>query len=321
MEAVQKINNTLYISKYRPVSLKSTILLPRLRTYLTGDDDNSIKLENNILMVGRPGMGKTTIAKIIENNFDTMKINASKDMNMEALRTDVTDFCRTMDIMSDTPREKVVYLDEFDGVKPAVQDALRAFIEDYEIYVKFIATCNDISSISAGMLSRFTILDFEPESMEETNFLKNKYGARLKNIADKEDIKISNEEILSIINKQFPDLRSMTSELQYIKKVGIPLTNKAYIDEELYNLIISPKDTAITYEIILTKYSTNIQSLLGSLGRNFAMWIFEKYPQKGTAVAKAIPIVVKYSNMLRTCIDPVVLACALIYELQNTFKN
>ena len=148
----------------------------------------------------------------------------------------------------------------------------------------------------------------------------NKYAARLKTIATKEEISISNDDILNIVNKRFPDLRSMTMDLQYIKKIGVVNSSETFLDEDLYKLILSPIDTAKTYEIILTKYSLNVQSVLNSLGRNFATWIFTNHPNKSTAVAKSIPLLVKYSDMYKNCIDPVILACALIYELQNTFK-
>ena len=317
MESLEKMKS-MFTIKYRPSTISKTILLPRIQKYLTNDTDDII-IDSNILMVGKPGMGKTTVAKIIESKYDTLKINASKDLNMDALRNEVTDFCRTMDIMSDTPREKIVYLDEFDGVKLAVQDALRAFIEEYELYVRFVATCNDITPFTGPMLSRFTILNFEPENMDEQNYLISKYGGRLRSIAKNENIVIDDASILKIIEKKFPDFRAMTANLQYIKKTGISTSSISFIDDEVFNLILNPVSTENTYELILTKYSANVPKLLDSLGRSFSSWIFEKHPNKSTALAKSIPVLANYSSMFKDCIDPVILACALIFELQKIY--
>jgi len=319
MESLERMNS-MFTIKYRPSTINKTILLPRIQKYLTNDTAD-IVIDSNILMVGKPGMGKTTIAKIIESKYDTLKINASKDLNMEALRNEVTDFCRTMDIMSETPREKIVYLDEFDGVKSLVQDALKAFIEEYEKYVRFVATCNDITQFTAPILSRFTILNFEPENMDEQNYLISKYGGRLRSICKNENIDLDDAAILKIIDKNFPDFRAMTTNLQYIKKTGVSKNYLNFLDEDVFNLILNPVSTENTYELILTKYSANVPKLLDSLGRNFSSWIFEKHPNKGTALAKSIPILANYSNMFKNCVDPVILACALIFELQKIYNN
>lgn len=135
------IVNKLYWSKYRPKKIEAMILLPRIQKEIL-NKQGELQLSSNYLFVGSPGLGKTSLAKIIAPE-GALHVNASYNSSIDDLRDQVTEYCKTGDIFgkSSVDGYKIVFLDEFDGVSQKYQDALRGFIEDFESRVRFIATC------------------------------------------------------------------------------------------------------------------------------------------------------------------------------------
>ena len=67
-----------------------------------------------------------------------------------------------------------------------LQEELRAFIEQFEHKVRFIATANNVSKIIDAMHSRFNIIDFTPKNQDEIKQIKVEFAKRLINLADVE---------------------------------------------------------------------------------------------------------------------------------------
>ena len=87
-----KQENSLWVEKYRPQTLKDYIgnelLKEKVQSYL---DNNDVP---HLLLYGKAGTGKTTLAKIISNTIecDYMVINASDENNVETVRNKVKNF-------------------------------------------------------------------------------------------------------------------------------------------------------------------------------------------------------------------------------------
>ena len=85
----QNREHTLFVEKYRPVSLENYIGNQHLKTKVskyinTGDIPH-------LLLHGKAGTGKTTLAKLLVSNIDCdqMYINASDENNVETVRNKV----------------------------------------------------------------------------------------------------------------------------------------------------------------------------------------------------------------------------------------
>ena len=77
------MENTLWVEKYRPRDLQTYIgnehLKSKVKLYLENED------VPHLLLYGRAGTGKTTLAKVITNNIDCdyLYINASDENNVD----------------------------------------------------------------------------------------------------------------------------------------------------------------------------------------------------------------------------------------------
>ena len=312
----------LYWARYRPKNVEGMILLPRIHNELF-DENNNLVLSGNYLFSGSSGVGKTSLAKII-TPAGALRVNASFNSSVEDLKDIVDEYCSTGDIFDESSIDgvKVVFLDEFDGTSQKYQEALKGFIEENENRVRFIATCNNINKISSAMLSRFNVIKFDPENQTEEKFLKSEYFERCSLIKEKNNLNISDEQIKSLININFPDLRSVFNTLQRVEKTGgYSKEINTSINVDFYNIIFSKIDTEKTYAWVMENFGDNVESLIKLCGRPLSEYILNNQNSYINKIPKIMKIAANYSSTLSNCIDPVVLALSCIFEIQEIINN
>lgn len=317
------IINKLFWQKYRPKNFDAMILLPRIKEQLFDKDDNLI-INNNLLFTGGPGLGKSSLAELIIPK-SSLKINASYSSSVEDLKEDVTNYCRQVgtSIFDDDydpekqSKFKFVYLNEADGLSQKYQEALKAFIEEHADRIRFIATCNNLIKLSPELRSRFTVIDFDPKTEEERNYLIEEYLERAKLVVEKNAIEIEDKDIKDLIELNFPDLRSTLNNLQEL--VGKKKKDKPELSNNLdfFNLIFEKIEPNKTYEWVISNYGDRVEPLLKLCGRYLAEYIMHQKQEKIVCLPKILPIVTDYSNKLPNAIDPVILAISCIYDIQT----
>ena len=145
----------LWVEKFRPKTISDCILPEDLRTTFQSFVDAGET--QNLLLYGKPGSGKTTVAKALCNDLgsDYMFINASNENSIDVLRTKLTNYVTTGSLIAGG--RKIVILDEADNLTPAFMSAMRSFIEDFSANAGFIFTCNYQNKIIEPNRYAFTV--------------------------------------------------------------------------------------------------------------------------------------------------------------------
>ena len=197
----------LWTEKYRPDTLEG---------YVFRDNDQKHQVESwitsgaipHLLFSGAPGVGKTTLAKILINQLgvqdvDVLEINASRENSVDNVRERITNFVATMPF----GEFKVVLLDEADYISPNGQAALRGVMETYSSTARFILTCNYPNKVIPALHSRCQ--GFHIEKIDSTEFT-----ARVATICVTEGIEIDLDTLDSYVKATYPDLRKCINLVQ-----------------------------------------------------------------------------------------------------------
>ena len=202
-----------WVEKYRPTHFDEIILDDLTKHML----ENIVKQKKfpNILFYGPPGTGKTTTIVNLINYFQTyhnqrnnsliIHQNASDERGVDVIRNHLFNFVNSKGLFSDGI--KFIILDEVDYMTKNAQQALKYLINNYHENVRLCLICNYISKIDESVKNEFITVRFNRVPEE-------KIFDFIKDISIKENIKLSDKSIYSIINLYQSDIRSMINYLQ-----------------------------------------------------------------------------------------------------------
>ena len=240
--------NTLLVEKYRPTTLEHYVgnenIKEVIQKYLNQNDIQ------NFIFYGGTGTGKTTLAKLIVKNLDCdfLYLNASDENGIDTIRDKVKGFASTASFKG----IKVVILDEADFITIQGQAALRNVIETFSRSTRFILTCNYIERIIDPIQSRCQVLKIVPPSKLDTA----KHTAW---VLDQEEISYETDDIKSIVNQYYPDLRKMLNTIQ-----SSTINSKLLLDKDV--LVSSNYMLSIIKELSTSKNWKNIRQIIADSG-------------------------------------------------------
>ena len=207
----------LWVEAYRPKTISE---------YVWKDDDQRKQVETwvkhksipHILLSGSPGVGKTTLAKVLLNELDLeqpdiMEMNASRERGIDIIKNKVTNFAGTVPF----GRFKVILMDEADYLTPEAQAVMRGVMETYADNCRFILTCNYPNKIIPALHSRCQ--GFHVEKIDHTEFT-----ARCATVLVSEGVEFDLDTLDSYVTAAYPDLRKCLNNLQMASVDGKLMT-------------------------------------------------------------------------------------------------
>ena len=306
----QNREHTLFVEKYRPVSLENYIGNEHLKTKVsryisTGDIPH-------LLLHGKAGTGKTTLAKLLVSNIDCdqMYINASDENNVETVRNKIKVFASSVGFKD----LKVIILDECDFLTPNAQAALRNLMETFSKHCRFILTCNFVERIIDPIQSRCQSYQIIPPSKKEV-------AVHTSNILNTEGVTYDNNDIVTMVNSSYPDIRRIINSVQRnIVDNNLIVDTESLVQND-YKLqvleILETQDKKLAFK--------NLRQLLAdSQIRDYAdlfRLLYDEIDSYGKGhIAEVILTIAKYELSDAQVVDKEINAMAMLIEILNIIK-
>ena len=301
----------IWVEKYRPAKLDDLIL-----------DEASLRVVSqfkdeipNLLFVGSPGTGKTTLARIIVNDIlgcNFLYINASDESGIDTIRHNITNFAQTKSFDGGV---KVVVLDEADGLTSQAQAALRNTMETYAKYCRFILTANYKHKIIPALQSRCQSIDLKPEIKQAAK--------RCFNILKLENVTVSDEQKVKfgqLVKRTFPDLRKTINELQKSVVDGELLIDGSGSDSELLEAVAKGlKEDSIKVRKFLIENEDRFQGDYDTLLANLLDYLYDQ-PIDDFKKKQMITIIADHLYKSAFVVDKEINAFACIVALELALK-
>ena len=304
------MSNTIWVEKYRPTNLDSYIgnehLKSKVEIYLESGD------LPHLLLYGKAGTGKTTLAKLLVKNIecDCLYINASEENNVDTVRTKVKQFASTIGFKD----LKIIILDECDYITPNAQEALRNLMETFSKHCRFILTCNYVERIIDPIQSRCQSFQIIPPDRKEVAF-------HLSNILKKENVQFKNEDIVTIVNSGYPDIRRTINSAQrnvVNDKLKLDISSIIQNDYKLKLLkILETQNKKNAFKEIRQLLADNKITDFADLFR----LLYDEVDSWGKGhVAECILIVARYELSDSQVVDKEINVMAMLIELLGVIK-
>jgi len=319
MEEYKTELNEFWTEEFSPKTIDDMVLTDELQQYFK--NLLSSKSKFNILLAGSPGIGKTTIAKIIAKTLDAsvLFIPCGIEGTVATAQGKLKDFC---DSLSMEGKQKIVILDELDSASGtqdnSFQKTLRNIVSESSDTM-FIGTCNYIEKVIDPIRSRLGVVNL--------SFTKKNLLLRIKKILDEKKINYNKTSVVSfvenVIKSCYPDIRQIISNLQASCSSGTLVVtesathnaNAAFMDELLKKTTES--DNMLSLREFYIQSKSNIDDF-----KVFASNIFNEVISR--QIVKHASTILKMSDIIyqmNVVIDPEIQFFALLTLINQEAKN
>lgn len=160
---------------------------------------------------GPPGVGKTTLARIISNttNMDFLKVSA--------VTSGIKDLKKNIQIAQDNlkfeNKKTILFIDEIHRFNKSQQDYLLPYVEDSTIILIGATTENPYFEINKALISRMYVFELKPHTNKDLEKLI-KRALEDDPILSKKNIKISKDAKDTLISYSNGDCRALLNALE-----------------------------------------------------------------------------------------------------------
>ena len=222
--------NKLWIDKYKPTTVENVYgnkkLIQTLDNYISNLKDNP-NLQKNILISGPSGVGKTIIANLLlhKHNYRVIEYNSN---NIEGAKTIKNIVHKSMyhgnilEMFIQDNRTTAIIIDEFDSLislgpkgglselMSIIQKSFKSKNKKDKISVPIIFTSKLVTDKKLTELRKY-VKEFKFKSPTKKDII-----TLLKNILQKENIKIEENALQLYIKHQDNDIRNIINNLSYL---------------------------------------------------------------------------------------------------------
>ena len=239
-------------NKHRPESFDQVVGQKSAVTLL----DQLVKSEDkfpNVILTGRHGTGKTTLARITAralgvNDIDIHELDAASNNTIEHVRS-IVQQCR---VRPQASKYKVFIIDEAHMISSAGFDTLLKVIEEPPEYVIFMFCTTELSKLKSTILSRCMV--FHLKDIDDTDIFEH-----LKLVSEEEKLETEEDALKLIAMKARGSMRDALSYLQKCIDSNQSVTYDNTCDQldyisdvlyyDLYDCIINEGTTEILEKI------------------------------------------------------------------------
>lgn len=204
-----------------------------------------------------------------------------------------------------------------DFLSTNAQSSLRNLMETFSVNTRFILTCNYVEKIISPLVSRCQSFEIEPPN-------KKQVALCLKKIFDSENLTYTVNDIKSIVNDFYPDIRKMINYSQQVSSDGTVRCIKNQIaGHELHNKVlhelkhVSATSFTTIRTIIADSGIRTFDGLYRCLFDNIN-FICDNKPDK---IAEIIITLAEYTYQSSLVVDKEITFMACISTILNSLKS
>ena len=265
----------MWSEKYRPKNILDLVGNEEARKSLVEWFTKWKKGTKPILLIGPPGIGKTTLANLVAKqfNYDLISLNASDVRNRQNIQDILSPVLGNQTIFG-TP---MVFIDEVDGVHGRADyggtEAIIKILKEATVPI-VLAANSDLSKKMQSIKKSVQTIQFRPLPPRLLLFYLNK-------ILQLEDAKISSDLLMKLVTESRGDIRSMINFAQALVTGFNPPTEKSFeildveegvnafyksnsVDEArsiLYSLRIDPREKINAFYSSIITSNANIDDM------------------------------------------------------------
>ena len=216
---------TPYIIKFQPKDLDGFQTSSDLKEFI----DASIATHDlNLLLIGDPGTGKTSLLNIIISLYfgDAVKdkhiyethilfVNSLREQGISFYRSEVKTFCQTQSIIPS--KKKIVILDDVDFINEQSQQVFRSCMDKYGANVNFLISCINTQKVIESLQSRTTLIRLPVLTNKQLHFIGSK-------IVNSEEIDIEPDAYEYLIKISNSSVRLIMNYLEKMKILNERIT-------------------------------------------------------------------------------------------------
>ena len=212
----------MWSDKYRPKNILDLVGNEEARKSFVEWFANWKKGIKPILLVGPPGIGKTTLANLAAKQFgyDLISINASDVRNKQSIQETLSPVLGNQTVLG-TP---MIFIDEVDGVHGRADyggiQAITNILKESTVPI-VLAANSDSSDKMKSIKKVVKTMALKPLSPKLLRLYLNR-------ILQLEGVKISSDSLTKLVTESRGDIRSMINSVQAIVTGFNPMTEKSF---------------------------------------------------------------------------------------------